>query len=130
LNRDQLSNEQFVSIRYVTMMVIYISSTADIFLTGVRAAPWLPLVLSLLSIVGIFGGILLRVRAFLYLGSSFLFLSLVTMILSAHINLGWTWLWWVAGIGLGVAIIVVFALFEKKRNEMLLVVDGLRQWER
>jgi hypothetical protein len=36
----------------------------------------------------------------------------------------------VAGITLGVLIIAIFALFEKKRNEVLLVVDRLRQWEK
>jgi len=36
----------------------------------------------------------------------------------------------IAGISLGVAIIAVFALFEKKRNEVLQVVEGLKQWER
>ena len=64
------------------------------------------------------------------MGSSFLVLALITMILSAQVNLGWTWLWWVAGITLGVLIIAVFAVFEKKRNEVLQVVEGLRQWER
>jgi hypothetical protein len=129
LNRDQLAPDQFAAIRYITVMIIYVSSTADIFLTGVRAAPWLPMVLAVLSVAGIFGGIMLRVRAFLFLGSSFLVLSLVTMILSAHINLQWTWLWWVAGISLGVTILVVFALFEKKRHEMLDVVEQIRQWD-
>jgi hypothetical protein len=129
LNRDQLSSGQFTAIRYMVAMVIYVSSTADIFLTGVRAAPWLPLVLMMLSVMGIFVGIVLRVRAFLFAGSSFLLLSLVTMILSAHLNLNWTWLWWVAGISLGVVIIVVFALLEKKRTEVLQIVDGLRSWD-
>lgn len=129
LNREQLSREQFISIRYITVMVIYVASTSDIFLSGVRAAPWLPLVLALLSVAGIMCGIWLRVRAFLFLGTAFLVLSLVTMILSAQVNLGWTWLWWVAGISLGVGIIALFALFEKRRNEMLQMVEGLKQWE-
>jgi hypothetical protein len=130
LNREQLTPQQFAANRYITMMIIYVSSTADIFWTGVREAPWLPMVLAVLSVAGVFAGIMLRVRAFLFLGLSFLVLSLVTMILSAHLNLGWEWLWWIAGISLGVAIIAVFALFEKKRNEVLQVVEGLKQWER
>jgi hypothetical protein len=96
----------------------------------VREAPWLPLVLGGLAVAGVFAGIMLRVRAFLVLGSTFLVIALLTMILSAHLNLGWTWLWWVAGITLGVLIIVLFAVFEKKRSELLLVVENLKQWER
>jgi len=130
LNRDQLKPDQFVAIRYITIMIIYVSSTADIFINGVKDAPWLPMVLAGLSVAGIFAGMLLRVRAFLFLGSAFLVLSLVTMIHSASVNLEWTWLWSVAGISLGMAIIAVFAVFEKKRNEVLQVVDGLKQWER
>ena len=129
LNREQLRPEQFVAIRYVATMIIYISSAADIFVNGVRESPWLPMLLAGLSLVGIFSGILLRVRAFLFLGSSFLVLALITMILSAQVNLLWTWLWWVAGITLGVMIIAMFAVFEKKRGEVLRLVDELRQWE-
>lgn len=130
LNREQLTPQQFVAVRYITMMIIYVSSTADIFLTGVREAPWLPMVLALFSVAGIFAGIMLRVRAFLFLGVSFLVLSLVTMIVSAQLNLGWYWAKWLAGVALGVAVLVVFALFEKKRTEMLQVVERLKQWEK
>ena len=69
-------------------MIIYVSSTADIFINGVAEAPWLPLVLAGLSIAGIFAGILLRVRAFLYLGTSFLVLALLTIIWYAAVDLG------------------------------------------
>jgi hypothetical protein len=130
LNREQLTPQQFAAIRYITMMIIYVSSTADIFLTGVRESPWLPMVLAALSVAGVFAGIMLRVRSFLFLGLSFLVLSLVTMIVSAQLNLGLYWLKWLAGISLGVAVIVVFALFEKKRNEVLKVVEELKQWDR
>jgi hypothetical protein len=118
------------TVRYVALMVIYVSSTADIFLNGVAESPWLPLVLAGLSIGGVFLGISFRVRAFLYLGSMFLLIAVITMIWYASVNLGWTWLWYVAGIFTGALIIFVFALFEKKRAEMLRVVSGLREWQR
>jgi hypothetical protein len=130
LNRDRFSEDQMATVRYVALMVIYVSSTADIFLNGVAESPWLPLVLAGLSIAGVFLGISLRVRAFLYLGSMFLLIAVITMIWYASVNLGWTWLWYVAGILTGALIIFVFALFEKKRAEMLRVVGGLREWER
>jgi len=130
LNRDQLTEQQLVRIRYITTMTIYISSTADIFMNGVQEAPWLPMALAGLSVAGVFAGIMLRVQSFLFLGLSFLVLSLVTIIHSASVNLHSAWPWSVAGITLGVAIIAVFGMFEKKRNELLQVVEGLKQWER
>ena len=66
--------------------MIYVSSTADIFINGVADAPWLPAVLAGLSIVGVLAGILLRVRAFLYLGTAFLVVALMTIIWHAAIQ--------------------------------------------
>ena len=73
------------------------SSTGDVFLNGVANAPWLPLVLAGLSLAGVFVGIMLRVRSFVYLGSAFLVLALFTMIWYAAVDLEQTWLWYVCG---------------------------------
>ncbi len=129
LNRNRLTPEQLTTIRYLTSSVIYVSSTADIFLRGVREAPWLPLVLGGLSIVGMLLGIALRVRAFLFLGATFLVIALGSIIKYAAVDLEQTWIWAVTGIVTGVLIIALFAVFEKKRNEILAVVDDLRKWE-
>lgn len=129
LNRDRLTASQMTGVRYITSMTIYLSSTADIFLVGVRAAPWLPLLLAGLSLAGIFGGIVLRVRAFLFLGTGFLILSLMTMIYHAAVNLEQTWIWGVTGLVVGVAILVMFAVFEKKRQDILRLVEELKQWQ-
>ncbi len=128
LNRERLEPAQMATIRYLSMGLIYLSSTMEIFLNGVKEAPWLPLVLAGLSVAGVLLGIVLRVRSFLFLGSLFLLVSLLTMIWHASANLGWTWLWYVAGIALGLAIITVFALFEKKRTRILQLIDGLKGW--
>ncbi len=129
LNRERLTAAQMTNLRYITLSVIYVSSTAEIFVRGVAQSPWQPLVLMLLSAAGVLAGMLLRVRAFLYLGSSFLLISIVAMIWHASANLGWTWLWYVTGIVVGLAIILLFAMFEKKRSELLRLVEGLRTWE-
>ena len=100
------------------------------FLTGVGENLWLPMVLAALSVCGVFAGIALKVRAFLYLGSSFLLLSIISMVWHAARNIGHIWPWWAFGIALGLAILVLFGLFEKKRGEMEQIVSGLRQWER
>ena len=56
-------------------------------------------------------------------------LAIVTMINYASVDFGWTWLWYVAGIVTGATIIFMFAVFEKKRSEVLRVVDGLKDWK-
>ena len=129
LNQDRLNESQMASLRYLAAGTLYVSSTADIFLNGVANAPYLPLVLGGLSIVGIFAGILLRVRGFLFLGTAFLMLSLLTIIWYAAVDLDQTWIWAVSGIITGVLIIALFAVFEKKRQEVLQLVDQLKQWQ-
>ena len=128
LNRRHLDAAQMATFRYLGMAMIYLSSTIEIFLNGVREAPWLPLVLAGLSVAGVLAGIMLRIRSFLMLGSAFLLISLLTMIWHASANFGWTWLWYVAGIALGVAIIAVFALFEKRRDKMVRLVEDIKEW--
>ena len=130
LNRKNFSEAQMTGIRYFCLITIYVSSTADIFINGIAQSPWLPLVLAGLSIAGVFCGIIFRIRAFLLLGSIFLLLSVATMINYASVNLHWTWLWYVAGIVTGAMIIATFAVFEKKRAEVLRVVDELKDWKR
>ena len=128
-NRQRLSESQMTTVRYLTSMTIYVSSTADIFLNGVAQAPWLSLVLGALSLVGIFAGILMRVRAFLFLGTSFLVLAITTVIWHAAVNLDQTWIWYASGIVVGVAIIVLFAVFEKRRQDVIHLVETLKTWQ-
>jgi hypothetical protein len=128
LNRKDFSESQMTGIRYLCLMTIYVSSTADIFINGVASSPWLPLVLAGLSLAGVLTGMMFRIRAFLVLGSTFLLLAIATMIKYASVNFGWTWLWYVAGIAAGAVIIATFAVFEKRRADVLRVVDGLKEW--
>jgi hypothetical protein len=130
VNRDQLTKDQMTMIRYATLMMIYVSSTSDIFINGVSDSPWLTMILLVLSVIGVLAGLALRIRAFLFLGTAFLLLSLLAIIWTASVtlNLG---LWWllVAGIAFGFLIIISFALFEKKRREILELAERLKQWQ-
>jgi uncharacterized membrane protein len=130
LNEKNLTDDQMAGVRYPSLVTIYVSSTADIFINGVANSPWLPLILGSFSLAGVFAGIIFRIRGLLLLGAVFLLLSIVTMIWYASANLGWTWLWYVAGIVTGATIIFMFALFEKKRSEVLRLVEGLKEWEK
>ncbi len=127
LNRDRLSADAMKTIRYVSLMTVYISSTAEIWLN--TNSPWLPLVLAMLSVLGVMAGILLRVQSFLFLGGVFLLVSIAAMIRYAAQQVHASWPWLVAGLALGMVIVVVFALFEQKRAQMLKLVDGLKEWE-
>jgi hypothetical protein len=129
LNRDKLSEPQATSLRYLALTVLYVSSTADMFIAGIGNSVMLPIVLALLSVLGILIGILLRVRAFLFQGLTFLFVVVLTMIWHAAVQRGQTWVWYVSGIILGAGILALFALFEKRRNEVVKVVQELKRWE-
>ena len=129
INRESLTADQMNSIRYGAMVTIYVSSTADIFINGVDDAPWLPIILAVLAVAGVAAGLMLRIRAFLFLGTAFLLLSMLTMIWSASVNLRWTWLWYVTGIAFGVLIIYTVAMFERKREQMIGFVERLKQWQ-
>jgi ribosomal protein L40E len=129
LNRQRLSDQQRTTIQYLALAVIYAASTADLVIQGVAQAPWLPLVLGALSICGILAGILIRTRAFLYLGTSFLLVSISTIIWYAAVDLGQTWVWSVSGIVAGILIIALFALFEKKRDDLARMAEHLRHWD-
>ena len=130
LNRDRLNDAQMIAIRYICLILVYVSSTIDIFITGVANSPWLPLILAALAVAGVIVGMMLRIQSFLFVGAAFLLLALVTMIWHASAMYQMTWLWYVAGICLGSAIIAVFAVFEKRRTKMLELLEELRQWRR
>lgn len=129
VNRRRLAAGQLAAIRYASTLVIYVSSTGEMFIHGLGENMFLPMALALLSVIGVFAGIVLHVRSFLYVGTSFLVLSIVSMVWHATKALDHSWPWWVFGIGLGVFVLVVFGVFEKRRNDMQRVIDNLRRWE-
>jgi hypothetical protein len=129
-NRQRLTEAQLAAIRYPAITLLYVSSAGEMFLTGIAESFWLPVVLMVLSVLGVLAGMWLRVRAFLYLGASFLLLSLVSMVWHAAAAIDHTWPWWAFGIGLGLGVLTLFGLFERKRNEMLRLLGELRTWER
>ena len=102
---------------------------ADLFITGLGGGPELPIVLALLSVAGVLLGILLRVRAFLLLGVAFLFLDVFSQIWHAAVDRSQTWVWWASGIVLGAAILTLFALFEKRRNDVLQMLAEIKRWQ-
>jgi hypothetical protein len=128
LNRDHLSAEAAAGLRYLGVSTIYVSSTADLFIAGLGHSIVLPTALAVLAVAGVLAGIALRVRAFLFLGVSFLLLDILTMIWHAAVDRAHTWVWWASGIVLGVAILALFAVFEKRRNDVLKLIEDIKRW--
>jgi hypothetical protein len=129
LNRQRVTEPQRLAVRYMALSMIYVSSFADMCIAGL--ADWrLALVLMVLSVAGILLGISLRIRSFLYLGLTFLVVDLASMLWYAAVMQGHTWIWYASGIALGAAIIALFAVFEKRRNDVLAAVERFKVWQR
>ncbi|MFM8275242.1 MAG: hypothetical protein ACKODX_23315, partial [Gemmata sp.] len=109
--RPDISN----GMRYTGVAMIYVASSADMFIAGVGNSMWLPVLLAVLCVSGVLTGMWLRVRAFVYLGVGFLLLDLFAMIWHAAVNLQQTWVWYASGIVLGVVVLALFAYLEKRR---------------
>lgn len=129
LNREHLSAAQGTTVRYGALGMLYVSSAADMFIAGVGNSVLFPVILALFAVGGVLLGILLRVRAFLFLGVSFLFLVVFAEIWHAAVDRQQPWVWWASGIVLGAAILALFALFEKRKQEVQELVQDLRQWK-
>jgi hypothetical protein len=129
LNRKRLGPAASATLRYAGLGLLYLSSTADMFIAGLGRSAVLPLVLALLCVAGVLAGIALRVRAFLLLGVGFLGLVVFSMIWHAAVDLSQTWVWWASGVVLGLVIVGMFALFEKRRNDVLRVFEQIREWD-
>jgi hypothetical protein len=129
LNRRRLSEAQSRGLRYLALMIIYVSSTADMFIAGLGQSLVLPIVLTLLCLVGILAGMMLRVRAFVLLGVSFLLVVVLSMIWHAGVGLKQTWILYAFGIALGMAMLALFGIFEKRRADLLAALDKLKQWQ-
>jgi hypothetical protein len=129
VNRNRLRPEVALGLRYLGISLIYVASTADLFIAGVGNSVVLPILLAVLAVAGMLAGIVLRVRAFLFVGISFLLLDVFAMIWHAAVDRYHTWVWWASGIVLGAAILALFALFEKRRNDVLHLIDEIKRWD-
>ena len=130
LDRRRLNEAQRTALRYFALSIVYVSSTAECWR---ETDHWvLPLVTILLSVLGVLAGVLLRVRSFLYLGAAFLTVVIGRMIYYAAFQQGpeprW-WIIWACCIALGAAIIALFAVYEKRGQEIRDAMKRFGQWE-
>jgi hypothetical protein len=50
------------------------------------------------------------------------------MIWHAAVDRAHTWVWWASGVVLGLGILALFGVFEKRRNDVLRLLDEVRRW--
>ncbi|MBM3964551.1 MAG: hypothetical protein FJ308_05710 [Planctomycetes bacterium] len=128
-NRKFLSTEVCVATRYIAILLIYCSSTVEMMMRSFQEINTTPLILMVLALAGMGLGIALRVRAFLYCGSVFLFIALIGMVWNAQQAIDSVWPWWVFGIAMGVFLIAILGYFEKNRSRFLTYAEKLRRWQ-
>ncbi|NLY01445.1 MAG: hypothetical protein GXY83_35585 [Rhodopirellula sp.] len=129
LNHDRLTGSQCTALRYIALSVVYVSSSSE-YLRSIGESVALPMTLIFLSMAGVLIGVVLRIRSFLYMGSTFLMLVVVTMIKYAAVDQRQTWILWVFCIVLCTAVMATFAVFEKRREGILTAIQRFRTWQR
>lgn len=129
VNRHRLKANVASGLRYLGISMIYVASASDLFIAGVGQSVWLPVILAVLCVAGVLAGVYFRVRAFLYLGLGFLLLDVFSMIWHAAVNREQTWVWYASGIVLGAIILALFAILEKRRNDVRDLINKLREWQ-
>lgn len=127
--KDRIDHATIVVIRYSAMLTIYISSTADMLIQQIGVSLMGPIVLILLSLVGMFFGIILRVRSFLFLGAVFILLGTTSMVWHANRSLDSSWPWWVFGITTGILLLVGLTFLEKYKEPLRQYSKRLSEWE-
>ncbi len=127
--RNQWKAEVTTWIRYLAVLTIFMSSTFEVLIVGFGKQLWPPMILMVLSVLTVFLGMVLRVRSYLFSGVLFLLVSVTSMVAHAQQSLQHTWPWWVLGISLGTGILVLYGVFEKKREQFRELSDQLRRWQ-
>jgi hypothetical protein len=89
---------------------------------------WIP---GIFSLIGIFAGLALRVRAFLYIGTvTFLGTSIYQLVI---FSLRYPFLKWVVGLLVGIALISIAANFETRKEQLNSIFrsknSGIKEWE-
>ncbi|WP_138505193.1 DUF2157 domain-containing protein [Nostoc sp. PA-18-2419] len=90
--------------------------------------PWIP---GIFSLIAIFAGLTLRVRAFLYIGTATFLIT--TIYQSVIFSLQYSFLKWVVGLLIGILLIYIAANFETRRAQITSLIrntiDELRSWQ-
>lgn len=88
-----------------------------------------PIVLVSLALAGTLAGVILRIKPFLYLGSTFVFIGVTSMVWHAQRAIDQTWPWWAFGISVGLLLLGGLMAIEKNRPQLRRYVQKLEAWE-
>ncbi len=127
--RDQLDSKLAAAIRYGATLTIYISSTADMLIQQIGTTLWGPIILILLALAGIAAGALLQIRPFLYLGSLFVLIALLSMVWHAARSIDQVWPWWAFGITMGIGLLAGLMSIEKNKGKLKALSARLSAWD-
>ncbi len=127
--RERLDPKLASGIRYGSTLLIYISSSADMLLQQIGTTLAGPIVLILLALTGMLLGVVLRIRPFLYLGATFVFLGVTSMVWHANRAFDSTWPWWVFGISMGLVLLAGLMMLEKFKPQLQAYAKSLSSWE-
>ena len=127
--RDRLDSKLASGIRYSATLLIYISSSADMLLQQIGTTLAGPVILILLALAGMLLGVILRIRPFLYLGATFVFLGVASMVWHAHQAFESTWPWWVFGISMGLLLLTGLMMLERFKPQLQAYAKTLSTWD-
>lgn len=128
-NHLRLHAQVVAASRYILLLTCYLSSSVEMILSAFAAQLWQPIVLLALALLGMALGFVLRIRAFLYCGTTFVGVSLFGMVWHAQQAIDQVWPWWAFGIFSGIIVFVLLGYFEKNRAQVISYLSALKQWE-
>ncbi|MEX0824583.1 MAG: hypothetical protein WD119_00370 [Pirellulaceae bacterium] len=129
LERKRLDAKTRTGVRYAATLVIYVSSTADMLLQDIGSTIWGPIILVSLALLGVAVGMVMRVQAFLYLGTFFVLIGVLSMVWHAQQAIDQTWPWWVFGMTVGVLLLAGLMAIEKNKPKLREFSARLASWE-
>ncbi|MCO8125432.1 hypothetical protein NHH03_27080 [Stieleria sp. TO1_6] len=128
-HRQSLGLELTKNIRYAATLTIYVTSTADMLLQGVGSTLMGPILLITLALLGTAAGVAFRIRPFLYLGTTFVFVGVTSMVWHAGRQMDAVWPWWVFGITTGVILLGGLMMIEKNKPQLRRLAKSMQAWE-
>lgn len=129
LNKGRLASSVVTSVRYLAILVAYMSSTSEMFFKAFEGHLWPPLILLALSLVGVMAGIVMKVKPFLFSSLVFTLVALLGMVRNAAQAIDQNWPWWAFGIVTGVALFGMIVYFEKNRPKIQSYLEQVKQWQ-
>jgi hypothetical protein len=129
LERSRLDRRLLAAIRYGCALTIYISSTADVLLGEIGETLMGPVLLIVVALCGMMAGVIFKTRAFLYLGTLFVLVGVLSMVWHAGRAIDQNWPWWVFGITTGCLILAALMAIEKNKPRLQEWVRRLGAWD-